>query len=776
LPLLVMTKSINCIFKRMGIKQWQWGILALVLQIQVRAQPLVKTDWTAQWVAPAGETSPNGFLRYRHVFSVKAMPAQALAHIACDSKYWLYVNGQLVVFEGQLKRGPTPNDTYYDEVDLAPFLRKGYNTLAILVWYWGKEGFSHKSSGKAGLLFELPTIGVVSNGQWKCLPHRAYQNSQPPHPNFRLPEHNIRYDARLDNEDWIQPSFDDRAWPRATPLGIGGCAPWNRLWKRPIPHWHNSGLLDYAQPPTIQKDTYTMALPYNTTITPYFKIKAPAGLSIDIRTDNYEGGSAPNVRAEYVTKEGQQEFESPAYMNGHQVVYRFPKGVTVLALKYRETKYDTKLVGGFASNDAFFNRLWQKSATTLDVNMRDGIFDSPDRERAQWWGDIVIVLEEIFYSCDAKALAAIQKAISNLLEWQKPDGSLFSPIPAGNWDKELPAQMLAAVGKYGIWKYIEHSGDTAMVRYAYPFIKKYLGLWQLNDQGLVQHRTGGWDWHDWGEQIDVPLLDNAWYYMALEGAYNMAMHLQLNNEATGYQRQMESIQTNFQKYFWKGNRFASDAYAFGADDRGNGLAVCAGLVSKQQWRALRPMLDTTFHAGPYLEKYILESYFIMENAAAGLARMKKRYADMVSHPGITTLWEGWEIGSATYGGGTYNHGWTGGPLSLLSAYVAGIRPTGKGYATYSIQPQPGGLTNFSCRTQTARGTIRVSWQVQNGRFLMYGEAPAAKGIIGVPKLGQRAKVLSVVADKKYFAYIGEDAAYWYYECSRAGKWVVKGEW
>ena len=53
-------------------------------------------------------------------------------------------------------------------------------------------------------------------------------------------------------------------------------------------------------------------LPRNLTISPYLKIKAPAGLTIDMRTDNYKGGSEYNYRAEYVTRDGVQEFESLA--------------------------------------------------------------------------------------------------------------------------------------------------------------------------------------------------------------------------------------------------------------------------------------------------------------------------------------------------------------------------------------------------------------------------------------------------------------------------------
>jgi alpha-L-rhamnosidase len=754
------------------------SFLLLVSIVALSAQPIIKTNWQSEWIGENGPSVPNTFQRYRYQFELNTIPASAIASIATDSKYWLWINGTLVVFEGQLKRGPTPTDTYYDEVDVKSFLQKGKNTLAVLVWYWGKDGFSHKSSGKAGLLFEaaLGNQIIGSNIQWKLSQHLSYKSSLPPHPNFRLPEHNIRYDARIENEDWITSKYDDSKWDAAVVLAKAGAAPWNNLWKRPIPIWYNGGLVNYENSFTGKEQKLVMKLPKNISATPYFKIESPAGLLIDIRTDNYEGGNASNIRTEYITKEGVQEFETLAFINGHEVVYNFPKEVKIIELKYRETKYDTKNVGYFASSDSFLNSLWKKSVTTLNVNMRDGIQDSPDRERAQWWGDVAIVLEEIFYSCDNNGKAAIKKAISNLLEWQKPDGTLFSPIPAGNWDKELPAQMLASVSKYGVRKYIEHSGDTALIRYAYPFIKKYMGLWQLNDSGLVKHRTGGWDWHDWGDKIDVPLLDNAWYYMALESSYDMATHLKLNNDATSYKNEMESIKTNFQKFFWKGNRFASDEYKFYADDRGNGLAVCAGLATKEQWKKIKLTLDTTFNAGPYLEKYILESYFIMNDAAAGLVRMKKRYRQMVESP-LTTLWEGWEIGSSTYGGGTYNHGWTGGPLSLMAGYIGGIRPESNGYNSYSIKPQLGNLNKINGGVLTAKGFIKVDITTANGAIEMAVETIDASGRIALPKLKKKYASITVNGRRKRmkFKQINEDTEYVYFECSTKGKWKIIAE-
>lgn len=65
-------------------------------------------------------------------------------------------------------------------------------------------------------------------------------------------------------------------------------------------------------------------------------------------TDNYTGGSANNVRAEYITREGEQEYESFGWMNGHEVLYVVPAGVEVLGVKYRETGYNADMKGSFA--------------------------------------------------------------------------------------------------------------------------------------------------------------------------------------------------------------------------------------------------------------------------------------------------------------------------------------------------------------------------------------------------------------------------------------------
>ena len=374
-----------------------------------------RADWTAGWVGPADlapADTQNVWTAYRARVQLADVPGEALARIAVDSKYWLWVNGRTVVREGALKRGPMRGATYADAVDLAPYLTEGENTLAVLVWTWGKDGFSHASTDTPGLLFDLGVARADGDRQpvaldWRARVHPGYGDTDAPHPNYRLPESNVRVDARRALPGWTTRGYRDDLWPAAVPLAAAGDGPWGALVDRPIPQWRDFGLKPYADAPafpfTATGDTVVVSLPYNAQVNPAFEIDAPAGLLIDVRTDNYRGGGPPNLRAEYVTTAGRQRFEAPGWINGHRVRYAFPAGVTVHALSFRETGYDTEFAGAFESSDPALDTLWQKAARTLYITMRDSYMDCPDRERAQWWGDVVLEMGETFYALDRRA-------------------------------------------------------------------------------------------------------------------------------------------------------------------------------------------------------------------------------------------------------------------------------------------------------------------------------------------------------------------------------------
>lgn len=728
--------------------------------------PQREVEWNAQWIGIAlegvaleEEQSPsNQWLCFRGSFELDEVPERVLARCAVDSRYWLWVNGELAVYEGGLKRGPTPEDTYFDELELSEHLVPGRNTVAVLVWHFGKHGFSHKSSGRAGLCFELEGGAAASDANWRARVHPAYGDVDPfkPFPNYRLPESDVRYDARSALGDWTAARFDDADWPVAIELGAPPCEPWNRLLRRPTPQLRNLGLSDYRSISAERLEDggqlIKCRLPVNASVHPWLHVRAPAGLSIDIRTDNYKGGGERNLRHQYVTRQGEQEYECLGYLNGHEVHYRLPAGAEWLALKFRETRYDSDVVGSFECEDPFYEVLRQKALNTLSLNLRDGIQD-PDRERAQWWGDVVNVIPQLFVSHDERSHAIVAKAIRNLVDWQREDGSLFSPIPSGTWNRELPLQMLASAGEFGVARYVLYSGDVELLREVYPRLMRYLDLWEVDARGLVVQRPGEWTWIDWGESKDVALLYDGWYHLALRGALNMAQWLEDEQRVARCTAQLERHSEAMREHYWTGTEFRSLEHSGATDDRGNALAVLAGLVDDADSDKLEALLLANRHASPYMERFVLEALFQLGDGSSALQRMRERYAPMVEHP-ATTLWELWTLDRKL---ASYNHGWSGAPLSLLSERVAGIAPITAGYERFLVSPKPGTLRKVRASVPTVAGEVRVSFERRGGVLDFELESPPgtmALVVLPAPLEGRWSKVF--LADELHWEREGQE--------------------
>ena len=266
----------------------------------------------ARWISTAeeGADCPNSWIAFRRDVELKALPAVAPVCIAADTKYWLWINGECVVFEGGLKRGPTPGSTYYDRVDIAPFLRKGTNRIAVLLWHFGKDGFSHKDSGRAGLLFSATgkRFSLRSDSLWLCRIHPAFGDTGDPRPNFRLAESNIRFDARRDIGPWQTAALSDlEGFRNAREIGRRGDAPWGGLVERPIPQWKDFGVREarFERFSAGETDSVIVRLPYNMQMTPVITLDDPQGGSpVGISTDHSFAGGTSNIRAEYVTRRG----------------------------------------------------------------------------------------------------------------------------------------------------------------------------------------------------------------------------------------------------------------------------------------------------------------------------------------------------------------------------------------------------------------------------------------------------------------------------------------
>ena len=171
------------------------------------------------------------------------------------------------------------------------------------------------------------------------------------------------------------------------------------------------------------------------------------------------------------------------------------------------------------------------------------------------------------------------------MDWVRPDNVLHSPIP-GNINYELPAQMLASVASF--WDFYLYTGDAETVKSTYSRIKAYLNLWTLDADGLVSHRDGDWAWYDWNDNIDVRILDNTLYYMALDTVINIAQLSDNLTDLTEWNARKSSIAQNFNRVLWDtgNNAYRSPGYTGATDDRANAMAVVSGLADPDKYPAI----------------------------------------------------------------------------------------------------------------------------------------------------------------------------------------------
>lgn len=680
-------------------------------------EPYCKADWTANWIWTKS-CSDDSYVVFRKTVTADAA-MEATAYISAVDKYVLWLNGEMVVLDGSLKRGPTPYDSYYDEIPLN--LKQGENTIAMLVAFNGRSGdgsivpVAQDDEGddynQAGMIFQMQVGNtlVVSDSSWKAQRHPGYKNrvtAGKDYPNYAqmsmLAERNLYFDARDDIGAFMNPGFDDSAWENATPVGVAGQLPFGALYEAiidpirfyEISDFSNAG--DYVGKELTEDTTLELVLPGNIQFTPYFALEAPAGKRLTIYTDSYvDSDNNPNFKDTYVTAEGAQQFENYAWRSGSKLYIEAEAGVKFTSLGYRKSEFNGNRAGSFHSDDEKLDQLWQESLNTVAICMRDTYMDCPERERGPYMGDASNQIDAALYGYDQGGLDMTKKAILSCLGWTTESGAIPSRAPSVK-PQEIPNQSLAFMtAAYHYWL---ASGDRqTMTDYYHAFVN-YLKLYEM-ENGLPVYRAGSWTWNDWGNKIDANLLQVGFYYYALNLTEKLAGDLGITEDEAFLTERMESIKAHYHDAYDTPAGFKDPDSKY-IDDRANAMLALSGLADESDYDLICDVVMSTYEASPFCEKYVLEALCVMNRTDLAVQRMMDRYNGMLEDE-YDTLWE-----KFTEPIGTFNHGWSAAPMYILSKYVAGIQPTSGGYETYCIAPSTV-LERFSCAAYTPKGVITV---------------------------------------------------------------------
>ena len=706
-----------------------------------------KADWRASWIWTKG-CSDDSYMMFRKTFTLDTDPGEVTAFISAVDKYVLWVNGELTVLDGSLKRGPTPFDSYYDEVTLSN-LKTGENTLAVLVAFNGRDGDGSivpvlknedgDDENQAGFLFEMQAGSelIISDNSWKAMRSPAYKNrvtAGADYPNYKqssmLAERNVYYNAQDELENWWMPGFDDSAWEAAYYIAKPGQLPFGELYAA------GTGPIRFEDPAdftnaseylgkTLSEDTtLVLDLPGNRQFTWLIGLEAPAGKRLTFYTDTYtDTDGTPNFKDTYVTKEGAQSYENYPWRSGSKLIIEAEAGVTFTSLQYRLSGYNGDQTGSFSSSDASLDQLWQESLNTVAICMRDTFMDCPDRERGPYMGDASNQIDALLYAYGEGSFEMIRKAILSCVAWTTSSNAIPSRAPSTK-PQEIPNQSLIFMSSaYHYWL---ASGDRETMTAYYRAFINYLKLFETDENGFVLYRDGSWQWNDWGSKIDTEMLQAGIYTYALKLTRQLAADLGITEDDAFLTERMTAMQNGWREHYTQEDGFRSAGSKY-VDDRANAMLVLSGLAGEEDYSQITEVLANTYEASPFCEKYVLEALCLMDREDLALQRILARYAPMLTDE-YDTLWE-----KFTEDRGTVNHGWTAAPLYILSKYVAGVQPTAAGFESYQIVPSDA-LDSYSCTVWTPKGNITVTKE---------GENITANGPTGGTLLLQDGKTVSI---------------------------------
>jgi hypothetical protein len=453
-------------------------------------------------------------------------------------------------------------------------------------------------------------------------------------------------------------------------------------------------------------------LPYNCHFQPWIEIENAEGKTIHLNSSNPLVLYLTKTES-FVANKQSEKYEAKNWVSGEGAIYTIPAGAVVKSVQYRETGYDTKFVGSFECNDNDYNILWNKGARTAYLCMRDWFYDCPDRERVGFWGDGTPELNQCFYAFDSNAHQLAKELVLRPLD-----------------PKFYPGQQLEFLGEYGLWYYYLQTGDLASIKTVYPATKNFL----FNTYKFGKKNQ----WFDWGkENKDIAIIEKCFMYIDLGALKKMALVTGNLADTLIINLKMDSIKSDFDKKYWKGNFYMSDQVNE-PDDRANAMAINAGLADRTKWNAIYEfVLTKKTYSSCFFDRWVFEALCTIGKQEYALLRMYNRYKTMIP-ASFSTLWEHYDRWWASRidafdEGSSLNHGWNP-PVINLSQTIAGISPIEAGWKTFQVLPKEGFLQTIKVVVPAIIGDISVSIIKTSSNYSLKLNTPQlSKSIVGIPK-------------------------------------------
>jgi len=702
---------------------------------------------------------------FRKEFSSEKKIAQAFVFVSGLGQYELYINGDKI---GDHFLSPGWSDyritCFYNTYNVTENLNRGLNTIGTIVGN-GFYNVSRERYRKLVIAYGAPKMILklevrYSDGSEEIIvSDESWKTSLSPI-TFSSIYGGEDYDARLEQEGWNKPGFNDADWKPALlvkePTGI--LNPEN---DHPV---KVAEVINHKRIFLKKDSIFIYDFEQNASGIIKIKIKGEKGQEVRLTpgelidedslvTQKATGGP---YYFTYTLKGENDEIWMPRftyygfrYVQADGAVpakYPNPGKLPVISdIQLLHTRNSSPVTGSFKCSNELFNSIYNLIDWSIKSNLASVATDCPHREKLGWLEQTHLMGNSIKFIYNIHNL--YDKVIDDMIEAQLENGLVpdIAPeyVPFTGGFRDSPEWGSACI--ILPWDMYEWYGDLEAVKKAYPMMKKYLSyLRDMSEDQIISYGLG--DWFDLGPRSpgEAQLTPKAVtatsiYFYDAKLLGEMANLIGEKEDALYYKNMAEEIRKAFNAKFFDP---LTNVYSTGSQTAYS-MPLFFGMVEDSCKRDVVGNLIKSINdnnkaltAGDVGYRYLLR-VLEQEGQSQLIYEMNSKtdvpgYGYQLSK-GATALTESWAALKYV----SNNHMMLGHLMEWFYSGIGGIRqaPDSRSYDNIIIAPEiVGDLTWAEVTFNTIHGEILSSWKIEENNFLMKVIIPVnCKAVVVIPQ-------------------------------------------
>lgn len=704
-------------------------------------------QWKAKWLsAPPPEddsVQPSPF--FRKTFTLTKPVKKARLYICGLGYYELYLNGQKVgdhILDPAFTR--YDKRVLYVTYDVIDLVRSRKNALGVVLgngWYnmhtraeWDFDQAPWRERPTMLCQLEVEFANgtseiITSDSTWKLSTGPIL---------FESIRNGETYDARLEEQGWDTPYYDDTEWLLA--FIVPG--PKGKLSAQMLPPTKVTKTIRPLKLTEPQPGRFVFDMGQNIAGWAQLRVSGPAGTEVVMRYGERlnDDGTLDQTDIGRLVKQGQ--FQTDTYIlkgrgieiweprfvyHGFQYVEvtGLPHKPTLGTLRGRVVHTSFERAGKFECSNKLFNKIQRNTLWSYISNFHGYPTDCPHREKNGWTGDAHLAAEAGLYNF--ASATAYTKWMNDFEDEQRDTGELPGIVPTSGWGYEWgngPAWDSAYV--LIPWYLYQYCGDTRILAEHYNRLKRYVDyLTSKASNHIVSIGLG--DWAPAKTKTPEEVTSTGYYYCDCLTVSKIAELLGKTEDAKKYAELAGKIKEAFNDEFFDPQ---TGLYANGSQTALS-CSLYHRLVKPQEIKRVLDnlIIDIESNDG-HLDTGILGTKYLLNVLTEqGRADIAYTIANQRTFPswghwidqGATTLWEQWN------GQASRNHIMFGDISAWFYKALAGINPdpNSPGFKHIIIRPRPlSDLRWVRAEHSSMYGTIKSSWRKSRNTFILSLTIPA----------------------------------------------------